>query len=298
MGLLFCDRSTQSGGYTRMILVTGASGFIGRHTVRELLSQGHRIIAVTRDPNRSRQLIDDPELEWIECDLGKDTSPVQKAAERSHVLVHLAWEGLPNYLDTFHLTRNLPQDLQLLDRLTTINPALHVLVTGTCLEYGLADGPLHEDQQTAPHTPYGLAKDTLRKSLEHMSKQRGFTLQWLRLFYTFGEGQNERSLLAKLDAAIEEGAKSFDMSAGEQLRDYVAAPQIARIIAQLVKTPKCNGALNVASGTPISIRRLVEEHCRARKSDMKLNLGVYPYPTYEPMAFWGVPEKLRKFGII
>jgi dTDP-6-deoxy-L-talose 4-dehydrogenase (NAD+) len=74
---------------------------------------------------------------------------------------------------------------------------------------------------TAPVTPYGLAKDTLRKFLEMLQEVHPFTLQWVRLFYLYGPGQNPKSLLSQLDAAIEQGDPVFRMSGGEQLRDYL-----------------------------------------------------------------------------
>ena len=49
--------------------------------------------------------------------------------------------------------------------------------------------------------------------------------------------------------------------------------------------------VNVCSGKPISVRKLVEQRLAKRKADIKLNLGYYPYPDYEPAAFWGVCDK-------
>ncbi|MDD3573912.1 MAG: NAD-dependent epimerase/dehydratase family protein [Methanospirillum sp.] len=96
-----------------------------------------------------------------------------------------------------------------------------VLVTGTCFEYGLQNGCLSEEMLTAPVTPYGFAKDVLRKSLVMLQEIHPFTLQWVRLFYLYGPGQNPKSLLSQLDAAIDRGDLVFRMSGGEQLRDYL-----------------------------------------------------------------------------
>jgi dTDP-6-deoxy-L-talose 4-dehydrogenase (NAD+) len=159
-------------------------------------------------------------------------------------------------------------------------------------------GPLEEDAETSPTTPYGLAKDTVHRVLAGLARQDGFRLQWLRLFYTYGEGQNPRSLLAQLDAALARGDESFDMSAGEQLRDYLAVEVIARIVAQLVQRPDVDGAINCCSGRPTSVRRLVEERVRERGASLRLNLGQFAYPEYEPLAFWGIPRKLRSAGFI
>ncbi|NLL11018.1 MAG: hypothetical protein GX268_09095 [Methanomicrobiales archaeon] len=68
---------------------------------------------------------------------------------------------------------------------------------------------------TVPITQYGLAKNTLRKSLEMLQTVHPFTLQWVRLFYLYGPGQNPKCLLSQLDAAIDRSDLVFRMSGGE-----------------------------------------------------------------------------------
>ena len=131
---------------------------------------------------------------------------------RPAALIHLAWPGLPNYRDFFHLGRNLPADLAFLEAAVDAGVS-QIMVAGTCLEYGMQYGPLTEQAATAPITAYGFAKDALRKSLQFLQQQKPFTLQWMRLFYMYGEGQNPNSLLAQLDRAIDENAPFFNMSA-------------------------------------------------------------------------------------
>ncbi|UCI06843.1 NAD-dependent epimerase/dehydratase family protein [Mesorhizobium sp. B1-1-8] len=280
-----------------MILLTGATGFIGRHVVNALRATGTPVLAVVRDARRASALLGNDGLDWVECDLQTDPGPAVARSRECQRIIHLAWSGLPNYQGSFHLTTNLGADLKFLSAVAAEGVS-QILVTGTCLEYGVQNGPLREDDRTFPSTPYGLAKDTLRKSLEYLALERGFVVQWVRLFYTFGQGQNPRSLLAQLDAAIDRGDASFDMSGGEQLRDYLPAPEIGRIVAGLLDTPSCAGIINCSSGQPVSIRRLVEQWRMDRKSDIRFNFGHYSYPDYEPMAFWGIPEKLRAHGLL
>jgi dTDP-6-deoxy-L-talose 4-dehydrogenase (NAD+) len=61
----------------------------------------------------------------------------------------------------------------------------------------------------------------------------------------------------------------------------------------LVELPTFSGAVNICDGTPTSVRRLAENHVKKRGSSIRLNLGFYPYPDYEPMAFWGNGERYR-----
>lgn len=275
------------------IIVTGATGFVGRHVVNQLLNEGYEVLVIARSTDRARTFSWFQSVQCISCDLHKNFQPVVNLAKDVDAIVHLAWNGLPNYRSFFHIGQNLIADLNFLS--AVINAGIkHLLVTGTCLEYGMQYGPLTEDMETRPTTPYGLAKDMLCKSLQALQKELTFTLQWVRLFYMFGNGQNQNSLLAQLDHAIASGQTTFNMSVGDQLRDYMPVTDVASSIVKLVRHPEVNGVINCCSGKPISILDLVTERCQMKESNITLNRGYYPYPDYEPMAFWGIPGKLKK----
>jgi dTDP-6-deoxy-L-talose 4-dehydrogenase (NAD+) len=209
------------------------------------------------------------------------------------VLMHLAWGGLPNYSSTHHLEQELPAHRKFLDGLLAAGLG-SVAVTGTCLEYGLQSGALSEAMPTAPVTAYGKAKDELRAHLQRLQQRRPFNFTWARLFYLYGEGQAPGSLLPQLEAAIARGDASFNMSGGEQLRDYLPVGEAAAYLVQLALNGRENGVVNVCSGRPVSVRELVEGVVATRSSSIKLNLGAVPYPDYEPMAFWGDRQKLDR----
>jgi nucleoside-diphosphate-sugar epimerase len=99
-------------------------------------------------------------------------------------------------------------------------------------------------------------------------------------------------LLAQLDRAIDSGAQSFDMSGGMQVRDFSPVTEVARKLTILAEHPEWQGVTHICSGKPITVRELVESHVAKRGSRIRLNLGVFPYPDYEPMSFWGKSERL------
>src|ERR1019366_10711493 len=121
----------------------------------------------------------------------------------------------------------------------------NLLVTGTCFEYGMRSGPLREDAEARPDNPYGFAKDTLRRELEYLQQVRPFNLTWARLFYLYGEGQAENSLLPQLKKAVERGDRAFNMSGGEQLRDYLPVADVVGYLVSLAMTFRDNGVVNV-----------------------------------------------------
>lgn len=273
------------------VLVTGATGFIGKHVVAALLARGHKITAVSRDPDRARNYSWFDRVEFISCDIHGHLDNNDIRFSRNDAVIHLAWSGLPNYRSAFHVENNLPADYRFL-RYLVANGNGHLLVSGTCLEYGAQGGCLSEGLPTAPIVPYAVAKDTLRQSLELLQLQIPFRMQWARLFYMYGEGQNPNSLIAKLEIALQSGATEFDMSGGEQIRDYLPVTRVAEYLVRMVENPIIDGIVNVCSGNPISVRQFVENYLSERNARIQLNFGRYPYPDYEPMSFWGCTARL------
>ena len=90
--------------------------------------------------------------------------------------------------------------------------------------------------------------------------------------------------------------KKFNMSGGKQLRDYLHVEKVAKFIVKISLQNKINGIINCCSGKPISIRDLVEGYLEENNKNIELNLGHFPYPDYEPMAFWGDNKKLNKIN--
>lgn len=273
------------------VLITGATGFIGRHVVPLLLDRGHEVIAVARNEIRARAFPWFGRVRFVAHDIHLPLDDPFHHFGQPDAVMHLAWPGLPDYRASFHLDQNLPADQRFLGALIDGGVG-HLLVTGTCFEYGLQSGRMTEEMPAVPVTAYGQAKDALRKYLQARQSQRPFTLQWARLFFMHGEGQNPNSLLAQLDRAISQGQASFNMSGGEQLRDYLHVREVANRLVALLEHPDCNGIVNVCSGEPVSVRSLVEQHIARAGASIVPNLGYYPYPDHEPKAFWGSRDKL------
>jgi nucleoside-diphosphate-sugar epimerase len=266
------------------VALTGASGFIGRHVLAELGKYPVAVTAVTRDVAKLANVGKDVRV--VELDLANPHADDYKSLHRPDVLIHLAWDGLPNYNSLHHFETELPKQYLFLKGLVEAGlPAL--LVTGTCFEYGMQSGALSEELTPLPNNPYGYAKDALRRQLEFLRGKHSFALTWARLFYMYGEGQSGTSLYPKLREAVSRGDKVFNMSGGEQLRDYLPVSKVAGALVALALRRADIGIVNICSGAPVSVRKLVESWLRENGWKIELNLGHYPYPDYEPMEFWG-----------
>ena len=275
------------------IAITGAGGFIGQHVLTKLLEQEVEIIAITRSGSLPANLSRD--IKVIEMDISRPEPNCFKKIGSPEILIHLAWDGLPNYKSLHHFEVELLRQYQFLKNMVESGlPSL--LVTGTCFEYGMQSGSLSEDMIANPNNPYGYAKNALRQQLEFLKMVTPFNLIWTRLFYMYGQGQSSTSLFAKLKDAVERGDKIFNMSGGKQLRDYLRVEEVARNIVRLAMLQKDIGVINICSGKPISIRKLVEKWLYENGWKIELNLGHYPYPDYEPMEFWGDSSRINSIN--
>ena len=273
------------------VAVTGPTGFIGRHVVAELEQRSVFPVLMLRPGSLPPSSLSNHTVVQIDV-----TAPPSNSFElmgNPDVLIHLAWGGLPNYKSLHHFEVELPAQYNFLKGM--IQSGLKKLVvTGTCFEYGMQSGSLQEDMEAKPTNPYGFAKDTLRRQLEYIKDDQPFAITWARLFYLYGIGQAENSLFPQLKCAVERGDEVFNMSGGEQLRDYLPITEVAKSIVSFAMGNRDDGIVNICSGRPISVRKLVEDWITENDWSIKLNLGHYPYPNYEPMAFWGDRQKLDR----
>jgi len=273
------------------ILFTGATGFLGRYIVPELLKKGHDIIIVSSKTKNDAQLNGVKFLNY-EIKPIKDNTNLFEYFDYPDIVLHFAWWGLPNYNSIHHLTECLPASLYFLNNLIE-NGLSKVVIAGTCFEYGLKEGELLESDDTNPVTLYGMSKDVLSKSIEKITEKNNCEFAWLRFFYVYGEGQLSSSLYTQLKTAVVEGEKTFKMSKGSQLRDYLSVETLAQYVAKIVGKQNCRGIINVCSGKPISVESKVQSLLQEWEGDIKLEKGYYQIPDYEPINFWGNNQKLK-----
>lgn len=276
------------------IAITGANGFIGQHVLTELLKYEVELIAVTRSGVLPADL--NSVVRTVEMDISNPMPNCFEQIDCPEVLIHLAWDGLPNYKSLHHFETELPRQYYFLKAMVESGLS-SLFVTGTCFEYGMQSGSLSEEMIAKPNNPYGYAKNALRQQLELLRSVHPFNLTWARLFYMYGQGQSKASLFTKLKEAVVRGDKVFNMSGGEQLRDYLPVKEVARQIVRLAMMKHNIGIINICSGEPVSVRGLVERWLDENNWKIELNLGHYPYPDYEPMSFWGDSSRIDSINV-
>ena len=268
------------------VAVTGATGFIGTYLRAELAMRGIENVSLVRTSIST----DSWHSSVVIGDINTYSTDLYRRLGSPDVVIHLAWSGLPNYTSLHHIESELPAQYIFLKSLVQSGLS-NLVVAGTCFEYGMQNGKLKEDAPAIASLPYSYAKSSLHRQLEFLKTEHCFNLTWCRLFYLFGVWPSGRSLYNQLKSAVESGSGVFNMSGGEQLRDYLCIKSAAAYLADLATLRQDVGAVNICSGEPVSVRTLVERWLLENSWSIDLNLGYYPYASYEPTAFWGDNSK-------
>ena len=237
----------------KRILLTGATGFIGRHCFAELESRRYEIHAVSSKP-----VPQSSGVHWHRADL-LDASQCAALLERvkpTHLL-HLAWYAEHGrFWQALENLDWLQASLALL-RAFIANGGKRIVVAGTCAEYDWSLGHCREDSTPLrPQALYGVSKHALRLIIEEAARQTGISSAWGRVFFLYGPGEHPERLVPLIIRSQFDG-KNVSCSSGEQMRDYMHAADVAAALVALLDSP-VQGAVNIGSGIAVSVRSLVD----------------------------------------
>lgn len=260
------------------VLVTGASSFIGQALCRFLLNNGDRLTALVRHTAVPPMfLLTHPAARVLNCGM-EDCASALKEAGPFDAAVHLAWggRGAEGRADNALQRMNLEQSLALVQLLAEVGCGLFV-GGGSQAEYGRINGTITEESGCRPLTPYGEAK--LRFTTEGASLCASLGIKWRmpRIFSVYGAGDHAWALIPSLIASLRE-KRSFALTSGTQMWNYIHVDDAARALAALLD-PNCeDGIYNIASGLSLPLADYVRQIC-ARFPDAPPPLfGTIPDP--------------------
>ena len=273
------------------ILVTGATGFVGRQIIRALGSADVKLLPVVRT-GKEDEVVGLSNIESVIStnDLFSESeSWWEQHCHGIDVVIHAAWYAEPGkYLQAPQNIDCLIGSLRLAKGAAKSGVKRFVGI-GTCFEYDLAQGVLSVDTPLKPLTVYAACKASLYLTLSQWwlpSQSSGFV--WCRLFYLFGEGEDERRLVPYIRKQLENG-KPANLTSGQQIRDFMDVAIAGRTIAEIALSDRI-GPFNICSGLPITVRQLAEQIADEYGEKDLLKFGARPENLVDPPCILGVPN--------
>ena len=265
------------------VFITGATGFIGSHVTRLLLSDGCEVHALVRESSDLWRINDVvPSLRLVRCDLlAFDALHAHLERIQPDVCIHLAWYAVPGkYLTSLENLSLLNASLHLASCLAGLGCQRFVGI-GTCFEYDTRLGYLSETSPTRPRNLYAASKLALQVVLEQLANTTGMEVAWLRLFYQYGPFENERRLVPSVICSLlrDQVAK---VTKGEQIRDFLHVEDVAAAIWAVAQSD-LSGAVNIGSGKPVAVRDIVTQIGAILNRPELIAPGVLPYNPSDPL---------------
>ena len=262
----------------KKVLLTGATGFIGRHSILPLLKKNYEVHAVH---NNSKPTDYDFNLHWHQVNLLDNNQIIGLLIDvKPTHLLHFAWYAVPGkYMTSPENFRWVQTSLMLLQEFAS-RGGQRVVMVGTCLEYDGQYGYCSENSTPlVPATPYGKCKHALQQILDAFSSVYGLSSAWGRIFYLYGSYEPPTRLVSSVINALLQ-KQPAKCSHGEQIRDFLHVQDVANAFVTLLDS-ELTGVMNIGSGNPISIKNLVTTIAHKIGQPELLQLGALVTPANE-----------------
>lgn len=268
----------------KKVLVTGANGFIGRHTLQPLVDQGFEVHAVTSKPINSHTVNVNCTWQIVNLlDLAKIKELVL-TVKATHLL-HFAWYNIPGKCLTSEENFLWVQASLELLRQFREQGGERVVMVGSGLEYDWNYGYCSEDlTPRKPHTIYGVCKNALQEMLKAYSEITQLSSAWGRIFNVYGPYDHPKRLVSSVICSLIQNQPAL-CSHGNQLRDYLYVQDVANAFASLLENQNITGAINIASGQPITVKEVVYKIAEQLGKTNLLRLGAIHPSVNEPPLF-------------
>jgi len=272
------------------ILITGASGYIGRHCLAALRGCAAEIHATA---SRDCSHLSDPQVHWHRCDLLQhaQTQRLIRDVRPTHLL-HLAWIATPGIFWTSELNEAWRAASRELGECFCAAGGARMVVAGTCAEYDFRDGVCHEERRDPdPVTPYARAKLALYDELSQRAARSGVGLAWPRLFWSYGPYEHPSRLVPSIICSLLRDEPAL-CTAGAQRRDYLHVTDLASALADIV-CGSITGPINVGSGNAVSVAFIASTIATEMKKAHLLRLGAIATAVEEPPLVVADTTRLR-----
>lgn len=269
------------------ILITGANGYIGSHTVDYLVEKGYSVTACDFDNSNISN-----KANFINLDILKncnDPKLYEQLGKPTH-LIHFAWRNGFNHNAASHM-EDLSKHYDFIKNMID-NEIESVSIMGTMHEIGYVEGTIRENTPCNPLNLYGIAKNTLRQAVLLYANDKNTSVKWLRAFYIYGDDEKNHSIFTKLIQAHKERRGGFPFTDGVNFYDFIHINDLAKQISKATLQNKIEGIINVCSGKPVALKDKVEEYIKEHNFEIKLQPGAFPKRKYDSPIVYGDNSKI------
>jgi len=259
------------------LLVTGASGFIGRHCLEALLPYNVELHAITTRIGIAHS----GSAQWHVCDLLDCDSVTSLLNDlRPTHLLHLAWIATPGIYWRSPLNESWQSASRHLAEAFLANGGRRMVVAGTCAEYDWSTGVCRESEHDPhPSTPYAQAKLKLSAELAELCSRAGANLGWARIFWTYGPYEHPSRFVPSVILSLLRGEPAL-CTAGNQRRDYLHVADLGAALARFVLSDVA-GTVNIASGQAATVASIAQFIGTELGCSDRLRLGAIAQPAGE-----------------
>jgi nucleoside-diphosphate-sugar epimerase len=257
----------------KRILLTGGTGFIGKHLIDFLLEEGNEIICVKRSTSDTTNV--DARVIWKEK---KISEFIKSDFDNIDVLIHLASVGVsPKQASWEEAMQFNFIESNIFIELAIACDVKKIIVAGTFAEYGkTAESKLFLDihDPLMPFGPYATSKAMLFYKLKDSSLQRISEISYLRLFSVYGEGQFQKNLWPALKNAAENGL-DLDLTEGRQVRDFIHVTAVCKFFLNEInkENNKRFNVVNIGTGKGTSVKDFSNIWWKKFNATGKINFG-------------------------
>ena len=236
------------------ILIVGGTGFIGYHLAKKSLKKGWQVTSISSRPPRKKRYLS--KVEYILCDITKKKSLKRNIRKTFKYVVNLG-----GYVDHSNKKKTFKSHYIGCKNLTEIflrKTPIAFVQMGSSAEYGNVKSPQKEDAKCNPKSVYGQAKLLSSIYLIDLFKKQKFPSTILRLYNTYGPGQDLNRLIPIVISGCTKN-KKFPCSKGNQLRDFLHIDDVVDAILKSLTNKNARGQIiNIGSGEPRIIKKIIE----------------------------------------
>lgn len=273
------------------VLVTGATGFIGRQCIEPLQAKGYEVHAVSSKPH-----VENKAVNWHKIDLldAGQCDDLVFRIQPTHLL-HFAWYAVPGeYRTSVENLRWVQASLELM-RAFAASGGKRLVMAGTCAEYAWRfDRYSEASTPLVPATLYGACKHATQMMLASWSKQSGVSSAWGRIFSLYGPHEHPARLVSSVIATLLRGDEVLCEN-GSLIRDYLHVADVAAAFAALLDSD-IEGPVNIGSGIGVALKDIAEMIGAKIGRPGLIRFGTRPPPAGEPPLLIADTARLSRTG--